>query len=347
MKKTLVLFACIAFSLGSFSIASANTIATQPIHNTPITTTTGHYIASWCLPISSSYNTSQLTYYASTSIKYQSYTVFFTEYTDSGCTTGSNLLGSQSAGIPSTTTVNVLDITSSIPLSGVAYMLVTISDNGTGGTMSEATWGTTGLATGLDYNNNAFILLLDQYGNTTVPDWADISVSPPINWSDLSIVSTSTSLFGDASSTLESIANDCAESGNIFSKALCRAFSYLFIPNPTVLNQFTAIGPTLETKFPVSWFYQVQTEIQSVATTTLSSPVWTMNLANIGIGSTTSMGNFLPNLTIFSSSTVKTYISESNWQLLMILAGASVWLGAFYTLYAVGHNLFTGRIKSL
>jgi len=347
MKKTLVLLLG-AVILGSFSIAEANVIASQPVASTPVAAQGGgHNIASWCLPVSSAYQMASVSFVVTSGAKQQAYALYFSEATNSDCSSRT-LIGSAGTATVSSSSVNVVDVTAqNWQLSGVSYMLLELSDNGTAGTMTNPTLGTTGQTTGAIFDNNAFILVLDQYGNTTVPDWADIVISPAIDWSDLAIIATSSSLFGDSSSTLENISNQCADSGNIFTKALCRAFTFLWIPNPTVLNQYTEIGPQLATKFPLSWFYQIQTEINTVSTTTLSSPTWTMNFHDIGIGSSTPMGNILPNLIVFSSSTVKHYISESNWNALMTLAAAAIWLGAFYTLYAVGHNLFTGRIKSL
>jgi len=182
------------------------------------------------------------------------------------------------------------------------------------------------------------------YGPENI-DWNSLSVAPPLDFNAVKFVATSTSFFSGttSSSTLEAISLECSQSGNIFAAALCRAFAYLWIPNPTVLNQYSQIGPALATKFPLSWFYQVQTAVNTVSTTTLSSPIWTMNFHDIGIGSTTPMGNVLPNLVVFSSSTVKQYITETQWTALMTLAGAAIWLLAFYTLYGIGHRLFTGH----
>lgn len=196
-----------------------------------------------------------------------------------------------------------------------------------------------------DSSGVMMVSIFDASGGTPTPNWGAITVAPPIDFNAVSFVSTSTSFFSatNSSSTLEAIAEQCSTTGNVFSYGLCRAFSYLFVPNPSVLNQFQNLGPQLETRFPVSWVYQVQDEIDNAATTTLSSPVWTMNLQDIGIGSTTSMGNILPNMVVFSSSTVKHYISDSQWNALMTLAGAAIWLVAFYTLYGIGHKLFSGH----
>jgi len=186
------------------------------------------------------------------------------------------------------------------------------------------------------------------YGGSGI-NWNQISVAPPIDFAAIQYVATSTSIFSGttSSSTLEAIANECADSGNIFTRALCRAFSYLFIPNPTVLNQYQSIPTDLAARFPASWFYQIQDEIDSFATSTQSAPVWSMNLHSIGIGSTTPMGNFLPDITFFSSTTIKGYFTDAQWNAGQTLLAATFWMLAFYTLYAIGHRLFIPKHNSV
>jgi hypothetical protein len=60
---------------------------------------------------------------------------------------------------------------------------------------------------------------------------------------------------------------------------------------------------------------------------------WVIPLHDIGLGSTTPMGNFLPNITILSSTTITYYIGMDRWNALQLLLIASLYLGFAYGLY--------------
>lgn len=211
---------------------------------------------------------------------------------------------------------------------------------------------TTNTGTYPDGKLGQFYVSVDSSGSFyagTGPNWRALQIVPAIDFDAIQYVATSTALFSSttSSSTLAAIADQCSETGNVFARAICRATVYLFVPNPVVLNQFQTIPTDLAARFPASWFYEIQDEIDSFSTTTSSSPVWTMNLHDIGIGSSTSMGNFLPNVTIFSATTVKSYVPTSTWDAMMLLVTGSIWLLAFYTVYAIGHRLFIGKHKTV
>jgi len=337
-KITALGIALLAF-LGLFSFASAATVYSQPTGTFTATTTirstfstSGLRSATWTATVASVMANAPIFW----SVGVASPETFFACIYDTtvaasvGCTdtdiqTGTGSVVYTESFFPSVTS----------PLTvGHVYQIIWTTQNLGPYDASKLT----------DSLGNPYVIVFDASGGTPPPNWGAVIVAPALDFGAIQYVATSTSLFsGDASGTLQAIANQCSETGNVFSLALCRAFSYLFIPNPTVLNQYLTIGPTLQDKFPVSWFYQLQTEINTVSTTTLSSPVWTMNLHDIGVGSTTSMGNIMPNMIVFSSSTVKHYITDSQWNALMTLAGAAIWLIAFYTLYGIGNRLFTGH----
>jgi len=349
MKKTAAIGATI-FLLGLsavFSFAEASTLYLQPAATTVISNSYDHYILRMCIPVSSASSLGTIFFAPGPGVSTTttSWAVYVSKATDSLCTTGVTLLANPGIGSlePSLIQSYTFSTTSPISLSGVHYLRIEIFDGGGGAVpITDQALGTTGFFSNADINNNPYLKLTDAINNSI--NWTDLEVVPPIDFGAVQFVATSTSFFsGDASGSLQALADECSTTGNIFSNALCRAFAYLFVPNPTVLDQYQNLGPQLQTKFPVSWVYQVQAEINTAATTTLSSPVWTMNLHDAGIGSTTPLGNILPNMVVFSSSTVKRYISDAQWNALMTLAGAAIWLVAFYTLYAIGHRLFTGH----
>jgi len=57
-----------------------------------------------------------------------------------------------------------------------------------------------------------------------------------------------------------------------------------------------------------------------------NAPDLSYDLADLGIGSTTPMGNILPNITVFASSTVRTYLPDAIFSVLKFLAGLAILL---------------------
>jgi len=162
-------------------------------------------------------------------------------------------------------------------------------------------------------------------------DWGAISF-PLVYGTSTAGIATSSPLWNSitfASSTVQ------CETGNIFSSGLCAAGSYLFVPNPQILNSYAGIPTILSQKFPFSWVYGVSSALTggsgaaAVATSTYS-----INLANLGIGSTSPMGNILPNFTAFSEASVKTYIPAPVWATFQALIVAGLWLLLGFDIYA-------------
>jgi len=153
-----------------------------------------------------------------------------------------------------------------------------------------------------------------------------------ISYGDYNATSTSdTALFQDtASSTLAVIAARCAGT-NVFAEALCATFSFLFIPSTEVLDGFTGIPAVAATRFPFSWISGMKTTIDgmSVSSTTAMTAL-AYNFHDLGIGSSTPMGNILPNMEVFSKNTIETYISPSLWATFQTLIAAGMWLGFFF-----------------
>jgi len=121
------------------------------------------------------------------------------------------------------------------------------------------------------------------------------------------LTATSSSLFSgmSATSTLAALNGQCSQSGNIFAEALCVSFSFLFIPDPSTLSSFSTLPQLAEQHFPFSWLAQVQSTWAALsASSTLNEPSYAYNFHDLGIGSTTPLGNILPNVSAFSSSTI-------------------------------------------
>jgi len=167
---------------------------------------------------------------------------------------------------------------------------------------------------------------------------------PPIDWSAITFptvysttspaIAASSSLWANldlASTTLQ-----CA-TGNIFTDGLCTAFSFLFVPDPNTLNNYTTFTAMLETKFPFSWMYQVQTAITGLtASSTSNFQTASLNLASLGVGSTTAIGNILPDVDVLSTTTIEKFMPSGMWSSIQALIAAALWLSlGLYIFYEV------------
>jgi len=322
--------------LGFFSFAEANVLYEQTATGTSIQSVgSGHNIAGWCIPITSSFDLGQINYVVTPNIKYQAYAAYIFAASDSTC--GSvTLIGSESIGIPSTTTISTHDFVNTYALGTLNYLYIQLSDGGTPGGMTNTALGSTGRpvdpAPFPSWDNNAYLVAYDSMGRTIVPDWR--AMNPLRNSYVSQYIGTSTSIFSGttSSSTLEAIANECADQGNLFTRAICRAFSYLFVPNPMVFNEFVTLGSTTASKFPFSWVYGIKEELENLSATSATTS-FTVDMSSAGVGSTTIFGNILPNITLFSYDTVTEYMPVGIWTAIQALMAAALWIALGYDIY--------------
>lgn len=168
--------------------------------------------------------------------------------------------------------------------------------------------------------------------------YSDIGLSGSITAS----VATTSGLFSgqNATSTLIALQEQCSQQSNIFGEGLCIAFSFLFVPAPDTLGQFSNLRDEIGNKFPFAYVAGVTDTWETLtASTTLNSPEISYNLNDLGIGSTTSLGNILPNVVVFSSSTVGTYLSPTLLSLLKFLAGLAILLTLIADIFFTSRNL--------
>jgi len=344
MKKTL-LFIAVALTLGSFSIVDAAVLYEQPSTSTVITYTSATQLFFSCAEIS--YSTSDLdtvTFYAGGDYNLNTWTVNMFTSSSTDCSSYT-YIGQVS---PSATTTNVFyTLDASVlnkNLTGIRSVAIEVYK--TSGPMvgTPSTLGTTGASAPPGYNNNPYLLLTDE-GSSESINWYDLSVVPPIDFEALKFVATSTSFFsGQASGTLQAIANECAQTGNIFAEALCRTTAYLFIPNPAVLDQYTTLASSTADKFPFSYIFGVIylfTELNASSTTNMIAPH--IDFSSVDPASSTPFGSFLPDMTIMSSTSIKQYMPEGFWELVYALMIAAIWLGLAFMLVKEALNLINVR----
>jgi len=106
---------------------------------------------------------------------------------------------------------------------------------------------------------------------------------------------------------------------------LCRVGTFLFVPTTDSLNQFADISSTTQTRFPFSYVHSVTSVWSALqASSTLNSPSFEYKLGDLGIGSTSALGNILPNFTVFSASTTKADFPAGTFDTLKALAGIAI-----------------------
>jgi len=153
------------------------------------------------------------------------------------------------------------------------------------------------------------------------------------DWSGLNATSTAlTALYqSGASSTLGIIQARCTGTGGgVFGEAVCAAFSFLFIPNPSILNGYASMPAEMGNHFPVSYVAGVAAAFNSLnASSTANMITVSLPFHSIAIGTSSPLG--LSNLVsadvdAFSTSTIEHYIGTSNWALFQSLIALAIWL---------------------
>jgi len=121
---------------------------------------------------------------------------------------------------------------------------------------------------------------------------------------------------------------------------LCRFVSYIVIPTTGSLNQFTQLKTDTQARFPFSFITDITNTWETLtASTTLNSPSLEYELFDLGIGSTTPLGNILPNITVFSSTTVKTYFPEASFNIMKGLAAIAILLTLIADIFFTTKNM--------
>jgi len=124
------------------------------------------------------------------------------------------------------------------------------------------------------------------------------------------------------------------------SFSLSDCMGYLFYPGQDSLTAYPSLYATIQEKLPFSYFFSIANVWSSLsASSTENSPTYSLNLRNLGIGSTTPLGNLMPNFDGLSSSTVETYLTPGLLDLLKALAAAALILALFADIFFTVRNM--------
>lgn len=138
-----------------------------------------------------------------------------------------------------------------------------------------------------------------------------------------------------SSSSFAYASTSCAISfSGSFSLSDC--LGYVLLPSQNWLANYTALPTQFGNTFPFSYMTSAQATWNTlVASSTENAPAYNFNFHNLGIGSTTAMGNILPNTQAFGASTTEAYFPPGTFNTLKALIAAIIWLSfiadAFFT----------------
>lgn len=174
----------------------------------------------------------------------------------------------------------------------------------------------------------------------TIIDWSAITTPPPFTLGTSSdAIAASSSLWGSlalASTTLQMSCGteSVSDPASYISVGLCQVGSYLFVPSPGILSSYADLPTVVQTKVPFSWFYALQStygQLSASSTDNMADVV--IPFASTGIGSTTAMGEILPNVTLLSSSTIATYLPNPLRATVLDIESAAIWILFAYFIY--------------
>lgn len=140
------------------------------------------------------------------------------------------------------------------------------------------------------------------------------------------VSTTTASTYCDANVPLDN-SNIIQATITFLPNGLCKLGFFLVVPAPESVNQFTTLASTTQERFPFSYFTKIATAWDGlVASSTANSPTFSFNLHSLGIGSTTALGNILPDTQVFGASTTLEYFPPGTFDTLKALAGIALLL---------------------
>jgi len=137
----------------------------------------------------------------------------------------------------------------------------------------------------------------------------------------------------DLSATSTSITAHCPDFG-LFTP-LCDGILWFVVPNTTLIStQANATKGLIASKFPFSYVASLNTAMSSASqAATGTAPLMTIDLHDT-VPTTTGLGDFMPStITMFSATTVRTYVPDGAWNGLRALMTIAVYFGTAEMVY--------------
>jgi len=178
-------------------------------------------------------------------------------------------------------------------------------------------------------------------GNTSefTPQWAPLwrvgslgfsDPNDPLQFATSTLQDSTTAICGNLSTTSTNFLTQLASD---FSVGFCSAMAFVFVPSKQSIENFQNLPNIASSRTPFSYAVSIRnTWGQLSASTTGDFASVEIPLGNIGYGSTTAMGNILPNISM-TSSTLATYLTPGILTALRTLAGITILLGLMLNIY--------------
>lgn len=123
------------------------------------------------------------------------------------------------------------------------------------------------------------------------------------------------------------------------SFSLSDCLGYIFLPSANAFAPYGTMVGTFENVFPFSYVTSVVNTWDTLqASTTENVPTYGIRLHDVGIGSTTPLGNILPNFDALSTTTIEKYLSPTLLALFKSIASAAIWLTFFADVFFTVRN---------
>lgn len=188
-------------------------------------------------------------------------------------------------------------------------------------------------ATAYDAGGTGFLPFIPQFALVT----GNFQITPTTNdtgWFLSGAQAFCNSQFGTSTGGINGIGTDIAN-------GLCQVVGYMFVPTSASVSQFSDLEPLLAQKLPFGYVLGVQSTWDSLtASSSNNVPQYSINLGALGIGSTTALGNILPNqMDLLSSSTINKYLPTGVHDTLYSLAEIAIALVAVAGMYEEGKRL--------
>jgi len=162
-----------------------------------------------------------------------------------------------------------------------------------------------------------------------------------------SFIAGATSIYDDFVENVDDFLNDSysnfdASSCNVVSGSfnLGTCVVGLILPSGNTFAIYGQLPDLLMTRFPFSYVSGIAYTWNSLEDGTTAPPSLAFNFADLGIGSTNPMGNILPNVTVFSSSTIGTYLSGSILTAFKALVSLALIIALFTNIFFRVRSIF-------
>jgi len=150
---------------------------------------------------------------------------------------------------------------------------------------------------------------------------------------------TDSSGYNVTTSTLSTVSElQCGALDILSGTCFVSVLSYIFIPNPAILNQFSDLQVQLATKIPFSYVYSIENAVNNIALSTSSESFPLISIPLSSVASSTVTG-VIPDIEM-TTSTISTYLTPTFHNALYALLVAAIWLNVGWLFFREAMRIF-------